>query len=169
MDNYKLNREDICETPLTLISAVVAEYFGIDEEYIFHRCRDFDVIRIRYTFMALAKELNSDKVSYAFIGSFCERKYGLKGYDHATVINAIKKHRDMIDTLPEYREHYYCIKSEVEAVSNLLNEKRDEILLLKKQLISKISQALGVEEIKSLLSWYLASLSSADSVLSASE
>lgn len=156
-------KKEFKEVSLSLISATIAEYYGIDEEFIFHRCRMLDVLKIRYTFLALAREFNSN-ISYTYIGSFCERRFGLKAFDHTTVIHAIKQHSNMIDTMPDYRLHYNAIKREVAELAKIIQDKRSQITSIKNDLAKQIYEAQSYMDLVDLLFDNYLALSKAEKI-----
>lgn len=90
-----------------LIIICVAEHFNTSTEFARIKYRGRMAINQRFMAMSLIKE-HCHKLSLNAIG----RYFGSK--DHASVIHAIRKHRDYKETDYEYRNNFLAIKTRLE-------------------------------------------------------
>lgn len=144
--NQSLRSLDL-EVPFSRIGEVLSNYFGVEQKDIFVRSRKIEILKVRYTFMLLAKSLNN--VSFQTIGNYCESEFGLPKFNHATVMNACTEAQNFIDTDPDFRFHYEELKSDLIDISKVVNSHHNKIKFIKQRILIEVSKLRNLEDILS--------------------
>ena len=88
-------------TDLNIVCDVVCSYFKTDKFSIINKSRRRDIVKKRQWFHYMARQFNIEHlVSYEYIGNYYHDVIGIK-YDHATVINSVRKIQGYIETYNE--------------------------------------------------------------------
>jgi len=142
---------------MSFIDYAVASYFDVDAKDLFLRTRELEVIKMRFTFMSLSYELVND-VSYQIIGDYPSASYNIKGFTHATVMNACKEARNFYDTDKQFQRQYDRIRSDVVQVFIRLKEDSMEISSAKSNIINDIDKCEDVQELLERIDWHSSKL-----------
>lgn len=93
---------------LEYITDEVAKEFNFDPDILSLKTRKHPICMARFTAMKIIKDLYGDKISLNAIGWFFGNR------DHSTVINALTKSQDAIDSDRTYKAHFENVKSRIE-------------------------------------------------------
>lgn len=149
----KLKKSEL-DVSLNMIGEILANYFGVEQKDIFVRSRKIEILKIRYSFMLLAKSLNN--ISYQAIGDYCEDEFQLPRFHHGTVMNACAEAQNFIDTDPDFKFHFEEVKADAIDISKVVSSHHNKIKQIKQKILIEVSKSSNLEDILSLFRVILA-------------
>lgn len=145
------DRADVVE--LGIIANAVSLYYGVDEKEIFDKSRETKFLKLRQMFFTLSREINLSIYSLRDIGKYCELFLKIKAFNHATVLNAINKANNYLDTDKKYASEYIEIKELVYKLRKEEEYKKEKgFNALKKRVIQSVMHSKDKRELEYVLS-----------------
>lgn len=136
-NDYLFNNQNMT---LHVIAKTVADHYGVDVKKMFERTRKREFVEKRYMFFAVAMMLTNDWASLSKIGRFCKATWGIKHYDHSTVIHGINTIKDLRTTNILMENDYQVLISKLKPV---LLRTRKESEAFKDKKLSVVLRIMG--------------------------